>query len=124
MIITAKFASTCPVCQGAIAPDEQIEWRKGTRSRHPRCATVEAPVTAGADLTTPAATRRPRAEVVEAARTLATDAYSGAAGAVLAAHAAVRAAYAALAQAERALDHAAQRLVPSEPHVVGESERS
>jgi hypothetical protein len=115
MTITAKFASTCAACQGAISPGEQIEWKKGAKSRHAHCA---APVTEGADLTTPAATRRDRAEVVEAAHALATDARTGAADAVVAALRAVRAAYAALALAERALDHATTRLVPSEPHGV------
>jgi hypothetical protein len=117
MTITAKFASTCAVCQGAIAPGEQIEWRQGAKARHAHCA-APAPVTEGADLTTPAATRRDRVEVVEAAHALATDARTGAADAVVAALRAVRAAYAALALAERALDHATTRLVPSEPHVV------
>lgn len=42
MIITAKFASTCPVCQKHIAVGSQIEWEKGRPARHTECQAAGA----------------------------------------------------------------------------------
>lgn len=38
MIITAKFASTCPVCHRAIAVGAKVEWSKGAKACCPSCA--------------------------------------------------------------------------------------
>lgn len=38
MTITAKYASTCPHCNGAIQPGQPVEWSKGTKARHVSCA--------------------------------------------------------------------------------------
>ncbi len=37
MLITAKFASTCPVCGQAIAIGEKVEWGKGQKASHITC---------------------------------------------------------------------------------------
>ena len=37
MVIVAKFASTCPSCEGAIHPGEKVEWAKGEKARHVTC---------------------------------------------------------------------------------------
>lgn len=38
MVIIAKYASTCPCCSTAIRPGEQVEWSKGAKATHVRCA--------------------------------------------------------------------------------------
>jgi hypothetical protein len=38
MIITAKFASTCPCCAAPIAVGAKVEWSKGSRAVHAACA--------------------------------------------------------------------------------------
>jgi hypothetical protein len=38
MIITAKFASVCPCCSTRITVGEKVEWSKGEKARHVRCA--------------------------------------------------------------------------------------
>ena len=38
MIITAKFASTCPCCAAPIAVGSKIEWSKGSKAVHVACA--------------------------------------------------------------------------------------
>jgi hypothetical protein len=38
MIITAKFASTCPCCDGAIQVGSKIEWTKGSKACHVACS--------------------------------------------------------------------------------------
>lgn len=45
MTITAKYAATCPVCNSAIRPGDQIDWSKGAKARHATCAggAVSAP---------------------------------------------------------------------------------
>lgn len=37
MIITAKFASTCPVCHRVIAIGTKVEWSKGAKACCPGC---------------------------------------------------------------------------------------
>lgn len=37
MTITAKYAATCPCCNGPITPGTQIEWSKGAKARHVSC---------------------------------------------------------------------------------------
>ena len=37
MIITAKFASVCPVCSQRIAVGEKVEWSKGSKAAHVAC---------------------------------------------------------------------------------------
>lgn len=37
MIITAKFASTCPTCRAPIAVGAKVEWSKGARATHVAC---------------------------------------------------------------------------------------
>lgn len=44
MIITARYASVCPVCRHAIAEGAQVEWSKGAKAMHPGCAADGAPV--------------------------------------------------------------------------------
>ena len=46
MIITAKFASTCPCCSRPIAVGEKVEWSKGAKAAHPSCAARGVPATA------------------------------------------------------------------------------
>lgn len=38
MIITAKFAATCPCCSAQIKVGEKVEWTKGSKARHVACA--------------------------------------------------------------------------------------
>lgn len=38
MTITAKYAATCAACRKPIQPGQQIEWAKGTPTRHTDCA--------------------------------------------------------------------------------------
>jgi hypothetical protein len=38
MMITARFASTCPTCRAAIAVGSKVEWSKGSPARHAACA--------------------------------------------------------------------------------------
>ena len=38
MIITAKFASRCPVCTCGISVGSKVEWSKGAPARHLGCA--------------------------------------------------------------------------------------
>jgi hypothetical protein len=59
MIITAKFASTCPVCRRAISVGSKVEWSKGAKACCPACA-GRAPVMQ-------AAPARPRLAAVRAA---------------------------------------------------------
>lgn len=40
MIITAKFASCCPLCNGDLRVGDQVEWTKGEKAKHPSCAKV------------------------------------------------------------------------------------
>lgn len=42
MTITAKFASTCPVCQRRIAPGQEVEWKKGSPAKHVGCKATAA----------------------------------------------------------------------------------
>ncbi len=37
MIITAKFASTCPTCQRPIAVGAKVEWSRGAKAVHAAC---------------------------------------------------------------------------------------
>lgn len=37
MQITAKYASTCPDCGGAIALGSEVEWERGEKARHVKC---------------------------------------------------------------------------------------
>lgn len=37
MIITAKYASTCPCCSVRIVPGTPVEWSKGSPARHVGC---------------------------------------------------------------------------------------
>lgn len=46
MTITAKFSGICPCCNTAIRAGEQVEWTKGSKARHPRCANGSTQVTA------------------------------------------------------------------------------
>lgn len=52
MIITAKFASTCPVCGARISTGEKVEWAKGSPARHVRCATTTTTSSAARKTTT------------------------------------------------------------------------
>jgi len=38
MTITAKFSSICPCCNGRINAGEKVEWSRGRKARHVRCA--------------------------------------------------------------------------------------
>lgn len=38
MVITAKFASVCPVCSARISVGAKVEWSKGEKARHTACA--------------------------------------------------------------------------------------
>lgn len=38
MIITAKFAGTCPCCSGVITVGSKVEWSKGAKAVHAACA--------------------------------------------------------------------------------------
>jgi hypothetical protein len=38
MTITAKYASTCRICRGAIEPGDAIDWERGQRPAHAACA--------------------------------------------------------------------------------------
>lgn len=40
MTITAKFASVCPCCNNRIRVGEKVEWSKGNKARHVKCAAV------------------------------------------------------------------------------------
>jgi len=46
MIITAKFASTCPSCSRYISPGDKVEWTKGAKATHVNCSA--APRSVGA----------------------------------------------------------------------------
>jgi hypothetical protein len=37
MIISARFASTCPHCRGPVAPGDTVAWTKGKPARHTAC---------------------------------------------------------------------------------------
>lgn len=37
MIITAKYASTCPTCKSAINVGDKVEWTKGAKAQHVSC---------------------------------------------------------------------------------------
>lgn len=38
MTITARYPGTCPTCHQHITPGQQIEWTKGEKPKHTRCA--------------------------------------------------------------------------------------
>lgn len=38
MIITAKFASTCPTCMQRIEAGSKVEWSRGNAAQHQACA--------------------------------------------------------------------------------------
>jgi len=40
VVITAKFASTCPNCQAAIVVGDRVEWNKGEKARHTTCQRI------------------------------------------------------------------------------------
>lgn len=40
MVITAKFASTCPCCNNRIEIGSKVEWEKGAKAKHVSCPTV------------------------------------------------------------------------------------
>lgn len=42
MTITAKYASTCPCCNGSITPGTKVEWSKGSKARHVSCTSASA----------------------------------------------------------------------------------
>lgn len=46
MIITAKFPSTCTVCNTAIRTGDRVEWEKGRKAVHATCAQASAEVPA------------------------------------------------------------------------------
>ena len=46
MLITAKFASSCPCCRQPIQVGSKIEWSKGSPARHVACATGASTVSA------------------------------------------------------------------------------
>lgn len=52
MIITAKFASTCPKCSRPITPGSGVEWSKGSKATHVDCSA--APASAGPSVTSTA----------------------------------------------------------------------
>ena len=60
MIITAKFASTCPCCAAHIDVGSKIEWSKGSPARHVSCAPVAATISAAPAGVDPTYGRRPR----------------------------------------------------------------
>jgi|GEM_PF-3630324 len=37
MVITAKFASVCPVCSRGIEVGSSVEWTKGQKAKHSKC---------------------------------------------------------------------------------------
>lgn len=41
MIITARFASTCPSCGTRIQPGTRVEWERGAKATHTRCPNVQ-----------------------------------------------------------------------------------
>lgn len=55
MVITAKYAATCPACRGSILPGERVEWSKGSPARHTACVAGAASAPAPAAHQTPAA---------------------------------------------------------------------
>lgn len=60
MVITAKFASVCPVCGGRIAVGTSVEWSKGERAAHVACkAGAAAPVAPKAAKAAPAKSSLP-----------------------------------------------------------------
>ena len=42
MIITAKYASTCPCCRQSIQVGSKVEWSKGSPARHTSCGSTPA----------------------------------------------------------------------------------
>jgi len=38
MTITARYQTQCPACRQTIRPGEQVEWTRGEKARHTRCA--------------------------------------------------------------------------------------
>lgn len=50
MTITARFASTCPVCSARIAIGSPVEWTKGSPARHTACTDVPTTSTVPGDL--------------------------------------------------------------------------
>lgn len=58
MIITAKFASSCPCCSARILVGSKVEWTKGEKARHVACAGSSVP----------ARTARPSAATIAYAR--------------------------------------------------------
>ena len=55
MIITAKFASTCPCCAAPIAVGAKVEWSKGSKAAHVACA--GRPATASVRVAAPRSAR-------------------------------------------------------------------
>jgi hypothetical protein len=45
MLITAKYSSRCPSCQGQIAVGSRVEWERGAPARHAVCPTAGAQAT-------------------------------------------------------------------------------
>ena len=52
MVITAKFASSCPCCRQPIQVGSKIEWSKGSPARHIACGSAP-----GAQIVVRSATR-------------------------------------------------------------------
>lgn len=46
MVITAKFAGTCNVCDCSINVGSKVEWASGSKARHVACAANAAPSSA------------------------------------------------------------------------------
>jgi hypothetical protein len=42
VVITAKFASVCPCCNGRIQVGSQVEWSKGAKAKHVACPAAPA----------------------------------------------------------------------------------
>ena len=58
MIITAKFASTCPCCSARILVGSKVEWSKGSPARHVTCSAGVATVTSATRISFAAPTSR------------------------------------------------------------------
>jgi len=42
MVITAKFSSVCPHCNGRIEVGSKVEWSRGSKARHVACGSAVA----------------------------------------------------------------------------------
>jgi hypothetical protein len=60
MIITARYASTCPGCGAPITAGSKVDWARGRPARHVTCAAVTCAATSGVVATSRPAARRPR----------------------------------------------------------------